>query len=221
LVLGLSPPGRGWRPNRCGFRSRSQSNECVRSKYSSKISYGWRLRVRHRVWTHDDTMPSVTRPCRNALRFSSVLEQEQQGSLVASALIGNNPRHHRLIVYPELPPVNASLSKEIAEHLFATLTEVDAHEIERLHRSITRLPPGHSAGALTRESGNRTHRRPVPARPAHRPVPSSPPAVSSTRDERRNGTRCDQWWSRPLGLVGRRAGIGDSSWGRTGVSRPW
>jgi hypothetical protein len=29
---------------------------------------------------------------------------------------------------------------------------VDAHEIERLRRSIAMLPPGHSAGALTREA---------------------------------------------------------------------
>ena len=28
---------------------------------------------------------------------------------------------------------------------------VEAHEIERLRRSIAMLPPGHSAGALTKE----------------------------------------------------------------------
>jgi hypothetical protein len=29
---------------------------------------------------------------------------------------------------------------------------VDPHELERLRRSIAMLPPGHSAGALTREA---------------------------------------------------------------------
>jgi hypothetical protein len=29
---------------------------------------------------------------------------------------------------------------------------VDSHELERLRRSVAMLPPGHSAGALTREA---------------------------------------------------------------------
>jgi hypothetical protein len=29
---------------------------------------------------------------------------------------------------------------------------VDSHELERIRRSIAMLPPGHSAGALTREA---------------------------------------------------------------------
>jgi hypothetical protein len=29
---------------------------------------------------------------------------------------------------------------------------MEAHELERLRRSISMLPPGHSAGALTREA---------------------------------------------------------------------
>ena len=36
--------------------------------------------------------------------------------------------------------------------MFDTLLDVEPHELERLRRSIAMLPPGHSAGALTRET---------------------------------------------------------------------
>jgi hypothetical protein len=39
-----------------------------------------------------------------------------------------------------------------AEHVFDSLGGVDRHDLERLRRSIVMLPPGHSAGALTREA---------------------------------------------------------------------
>jgi hypothetical protein len=35
--------------------------------------------------------------------------------------------------------------------MFARVPIVDPHELERLRRSIVMLPPGHTAGALTRE----------------------------------------------------------------------
>jgi hypothetical protein len=38
------------------------------------------------------------------------------------------------------------------EHLFDRVASVDRHELERIRRSIVMLPPGHTAGALTRES---------------------------------------------------------------------
>jgi hypothetical protein len=38
------------------------------------------------------------------------------------------------------------------EHVFDKLFGVDPHDLERLRRSIVTLPPGHTAGALTREA---------------------------------------------------------------------
>jgi hypothetical protein len=41
------------------------------------------------------------------------------------------------------------------EHVFPALPLVDRYELERLRRSVALLPPGHSAGAVTRPDGHR------------------------------------------------------------------
>lgn len=41
-------------------------------------------------------------------------------------------------------------SPVLIEHAFARISPVERHDLERLRRSVAMLPPGHSAGALTK-----------------------------------------------------------------------
>lgn len=52
-------------------------------------------------------------------------------------------------------PRREGLTHSTSEHMFATVRDVEPHELERLRRSIVMMPPGHSAGALTREAALR------------------------------------------------------------------